>query len=306
MKRPEPSTADRVRAVLDALPPEHRAAARSALRLTLFRQEPRVFARRVLKIDLDRWQGRLVDAPPGSRTIALVHRQAGKTSAAAVAVAHTMLYGPVGSTSLVLAPTQRQSGEAIRRIRGFLLEAGAHLSSDNAFSLQLGNGSRVLGLPGQDDAAIRGLTVDGVMVVDEAARVADALFQAAMPMVLRHARKARVMLLSTAWARDGFFYRLWSEGDARDWIKIEARIEDCRHLTPDDLERERRFMPTAVFAREYQNVFDSLETRFFDPDSLAAAFGDVQGPLPEYEAEDLIVSVSKTVDAGRAFGGAQF
>lgn len=119
-------------------------------------------------------------------------------------------------------------------------------------------------------------------------------------------RTAPCRVRSTAWAREGFFYRLWSEGEARDWTKIEARIEDCRHLTPEDVARERRFMPPAAFAREYENVFDSLETRFFDQDSLAAAFGNVQGPIPEDAAEDLVVSVSKTIDAGRAFGDARF
>lgn len=254
-------------------------------------------------VDLDLWQRQLVEAPSGSRAIALVHRQAGKTTAAAVATAHAMIFGTAGSTSLVLAPTQRQSGEAIRRIRAFLLKAGAKLATDNAFSLQIENGSRVLGLPGQDDAAIRGLTVDGVMVVDEAARVADSLFQAAMPMVLRHAKKARVLLLSTAWAKEGFFYRLWAEGDPRDWLKIEARIDDCRHLSVEDIERERRSMPASVFAREYLNQFDSLESRFFSADSLAAAFGEVAGPTPDQAPEDDPVVFTAKAVGSRAFGG---
>ena len=39
-------------------------------------------------------------------------------------------------------------------------------------------------------------------------------------------------------------------------------------------------MPPAVFAREYENAFDSLEARFFDADAIAAAFGAVVGPTP--------------------------
>lgn len=274
-----------LRKYLQGLPDPARQAAQEALRILLYRQSPEAWARRILGLTLDPWQRNLVETPPGGRAIALVHRQAGKTTAAAVTTSHHLTFGPAGSTSLVLAPTQRQSGEAIRRTRGLLLKAGARLDIDNAFSLQLENGSRVLGLPGQDDAAIRGLTVDGVMVVDEAARVPDALFQAAMPMVLRHAKVARVLLLSTAWAKEGFFYRLWSEGDPRDWLKVEARIDECAHLTPDDIERERRSMPVSVFAREYLNQFDSLESRFFNADSLAAAFGEVRGPTPDVTDE---------------------
>lgn len=282
---------------LQGLPAPARKAAKDALRLILYRQDVEAWSRIALGIALDPWQRKLVKTPPGGRAICLVHRQAGKTTAAAIATSHHLIFGPPGSTSLVLAPTQRQSGEAIRRIRSLLLKAGAKLETDNAFSLQLENGSRVLGLPGQDDAAIRGLTVDGILVVDEAARVSDALFQAAMPMVLRHARTARVMLLSTAWAQDGFFYRIWTEGDPLDWTKVEARITECTHLSSDDIERERRSMPASVFAREYLNEFSGTESRLFNLDSLAAAFGRVVGPTPEVtqagKDDDPIVSTKK-------------
>jgi hypothetical protein len=39
-------------------------------------------------------------------------------------------------------------------------------------------------------------------------------------------------------------------------------------------------MPPAVFAREYENAFDSFEARFFDADAIAAAFGGTLGPTP--------------------------
>jgi hypothetical protein len=58
-----------------------------------------------------------------------------------------------------------------------------------------------------------GLSIDGDLVVDEAARVSDALYEAARPMLIRHAQTARLILLSTAWARQGFFYRTWTGGD---------------------------------------------------------------------------------------------
>ena len=45
-------------------------------------------------------------------------------------------------------------------------------------------------------------------------------------------------------------------------------------------------MPPAVFAREYENAFDSLEARFFDADAIAAAFGGTLGPTPPIPASD--------------------
>jgi hypothetical protein len=302
VKAQKPS-ADALKAYIASLPAELQATTKEALRSLRYKTDSVTWARRELDLELDPWQGKLVSTPPGGRAITLVHRQAGKTTAAGVAVSHTLKYEKQGSTSLVLAPTQRQSGEVIRRIRQFLLKAGSKLETDNAFSLQVEGGSRVVALPGQDDAAIRGLTVDGVLVVDEAARVPDALWQAALPMVLRHVKTARVMLVSTAWAKDGFFFRTWSEGDPRDWIKIEARIDECTHLTPADIERERRSMPASVFAREYMNQFDSLETRFFNPDSIAAAFGETLAPTPDvtFEGNDDPVVMRDRAFNDRAF-----
>ena len=277
-------------------------AAREIARRALYTLSPSAWCRRELKLMLDPWQARMVDAPAASRVIALTHRQAGKTSGAAVGVAHTMVWRMPGSTSLVLAPTLRQSSELIRNLRGRLLTAGERLSVDNVFAIELANGSRALALPGADDASIRGLSIDGDLVVDEAARVSDALFEAAMPMMVRHSKTARLILLSTAWARTGFFYRVWSEGDARDWLRIEARVSECFHISAADLERERRSMPASAFAREYENTFDSLESRFFDMAAIDAAFGAVVGPTPPLADGDPDPVVSRSPAFGsRAF-----
>ena len=264
------------------LDPETRKIAKEALRLYLYRSSVEAWSRLALDVALDPWQRQLVEVGPGKRAICLVHRQSGKTTAAAIATSHHLMFGGYPGTSLVLSPTQRQSAEFVRRARGFLVKAGAKLTADNAFSLQLENGARLLGLPGENDASIRGLSIDGMLIVDEAARVQDALVEAAQPMLLRHMKKARFFMLSTAWAKSGVFYHIWSEGDPKDWIKIEATIEQCGHLTPEDIERERRSMPAAVFSREYLNKFDSLETRFFDPESINRMFG-----LDDVRVEDV-------------------
>ena len=84
--------------------------------------------------------------------------------------------------------------------------------------------------------------------------------------------------------------------------EIEARVDECQHISPADLERERRSMAPAVFAREYENAFDSLETRFFDADAIAAAFGAVSSPTPPIPEGDLDPIITRTPAFGeRAF-----
>jgi hypothetical protein len=274
-------------------------------RQALYTLSPSAWCRRELKLILDPSQAGLIDAPAGRRAIALTHRQAGKTTAAAIGAAHTMLWRKPASTNLVLAPTLRQSSELIRNLRGWLIVVGEKLAVDNTFSVELANGSRCLAMPGSDDPSIRGLSIDGDLVVDEAARVSDALFEAAQPMLIRHAHAARLILLSTAWARQGFFYRIWSEGSDEDWIKIEAKVDACQHILRADLDRERRSMSPAAFRREYENVFDAIESRFFDADAIAAAFGAVEGaaPPPPGPDPDPVVSRAPAFGLRPSFSG---
>jgi hypothetical protein len=95
-------------------------------------------------------------------------------------MAHTALFRP-GSLSVVACPAQRQSAELLRKVRDMVTRAGAELISDNVYGLELANGSRVLALPGTEES-IRGLTVDGWIVVDEAAFVSDDMIAALRPM----------------------------------------------------------------------------------------------------------------------------
>jgi hypothetical protein len=91
-----------------AAKPKLSPLAKEIAKRALYTLSPSAWCRRELKLTLDPWQIRMVDAPAASRVIALTHRQAGKTTGASIGVAHTMLWRRPGSTSLILAPTLRQ------------------------------------------------------------------------------------------------------------------------------------------------------------------------------------------------------
>jgi hypothetical protein len=146
----------------------------------------------------------------------LTARQAGKTQGAAWAVGHCAVF-QAGSLSVFAAPSMRQSAEAIRRVKAVLLKAGEDLVADNVFGLETKQGSRVVALPG-DESTSRGLSVDGIVVADEAARLSPDMIAALRPMRARHAR-ARFMMLSTAWTRSDEFWKVW-EGYDPSWIRM--------------------------------------------------------------------------------------
>ena len=223
----------------------------SPLREIAYRIDPALWVREVLGITPTAWQETFLRAPLGASILALTARQVGKTTTAAWAIAHAMLFTP-GSLSVIACPAQRQSGEAVRRVREILIKVGAALKSDNVFGLELANGSRVLALPSSDDL-IRGLTVDSWIVADEAARLPDDLIAALRPMRARRPQ-ARFAMLSTAWSRSDPFWTAWASDDPT-WIRAKATADtDSALFAPGYLEQERRAMGEHEFQREYLGI----------------------------------------------------
>ena len=181
-----------------------------------YRTDPVLWATHVVGITPQQWQDQFLRAPRGASILVLTSRQVGKTTAAAIGMAHTAVFKP-GSLSVVACPAQKQSAEAIRKVREMVLKGGAKLVVDNVYGIELDNGSRVLALPGTDDT-VRGLTVDGWIVADEAARLSADLIGALRPMRAR-CPQARLVMLSTAWSRTDQFWLAWSSDDP-SWSRI--------------------------------------------------------------------------------------
>ena len=115
-----------------------------------YRIDPILWVREILGVTPTSRQETFLRAPLGASILALTARQVGKTTTAAWGIAHSMLF-TTGSLSVIACPAQRQSAEAVRRVRETIITAGAELESDNVYALELKNGSRVLALPSTDE-----------------------------------------------------------------------------------------------------------------------------------------------------------
>ena len=102
------------------------------LRNAAFQIDPVLWVREVLGVNPTAWQETFLRAQRGASILALTARQVGKTTTAAWAIAHAMLFMP-GSLSVIACPAQRQSAEAVRRVREILVKVGAKLLSDNVY-----------------------------------------------------------------------------------------------------------------------------------------------------------------------------
>jgi hypothetical protein len=222
----------------------------STLRNIAYQIDPALWVKEVLGVEPAPWQEQFLRAPRGASIIALTARQVGKTTTAVWGIAHYMLFAP-GGLSVITCPAHRQSAEAVRRVRDILIKVGAEFRTDNVYALELKNGSRVLALPGSDDS-IRGMTVDGWIVADEAARLSDDLISALRPMRAR-CPQAWFAMLSTAWSRTDPFWKAWEDGDP-SWLRLKATAESVSFFSDKFLEQERRALGKDGFDREYLGI----------------------------------------------------
>ncbi len=216
-----------------------------------YKLDPALWVKKVLGIEPAPWQREFLLAPQGASILVLTGRQVGKTTTAAWAIAHQMIFWP-GSLSIVVNPVSRQSKEPLRKIRDALAATGAKFKKDNVCELELQNESRVLALP-DEEASIRGYTVNGWIVVDEAAKVSKELSAAVRPMRARRL-EARLALLSTAWSRTDPFWTAWTNEEA-DWIRFQMTADMVDFpVPPEHVEKERRALSDDEFKREYLGI----------------------------------------------------
>lgn len=215
-----------------------------------YRLDPALWMQDVLGIKPHNWQKTFLRAPRGSSVCVLSARQVGKTTAAAAKMAHVAIFMP-GSLSVIACPAQSQSAEALRKVRQMVIKAGAS-TNDNVYKLELDNGSRVIALPGTHES-IRGLTVEGLIVADEAAQLDPAIMAALHPMRTQ-CPNAQFVMLSTAWSRNDPFWATWA-GDDPSWIRIDATLgAEPNLIAPEVVERARRQLSEADFKREYMGI----------------------------------------------------
>ena len=195
---------------------------------------------------------------------------------AAVKAVHRAMVQP-GSLVLVSSPTERQSAEFLRKSAEMMsrLKLKARGDGDNAISLLLPNGSRIVGLPGTE-ATVRGFSKASLILIDEASRVDDQLYKALRPMLA--VGDGDLWLMSTPYGKRGFFYECW-ELASEDWFRISAPATECPRIRSSFLEEERSSMGSAWFDQEYMCQFVDNGTTVFGRDLVEKAFDSDIAPL---------------------------
>jgi hypothetical protein len=225
-------------------------------------------------MDPDPWQRRLLASDAG-RVLLLCSRQAGKSTVAAALALRTALLRP-RSPVLLLSPSLRQSGELFRKVLELFNALGrpAPVAAESALRLELATGSRVVSLPG-DEKNIRGFSGVALLVIDEAARVEDALYYSVRPMLA--VSGGRLVALSTPFGKRGWFHDEWH--GAGEWERVRVTAQECPRIAPAFLAEERRALGERWFRQEYECSWEDVVDAVFAYADIQAALSDEVEPL---------------------------
>jgi hypothetical protein len=225
----------------------------------------------------DPWQAEILRVQP-RRTLLLCSRQSGKSTVSALLALHTALYQP-GALVLLVSPSLRQSSELFRSTMLFYqrLEGVPELEMESALRAQFGNGSRIISLPGSEKTT-RGFSKATLIVVDEAARVEDALMGALRPMLATSEGGGKLVMLSTPFGKRGAFFEYWS-GGGEDWHRVEVPASACPRISPEFLAEELRQLGQMQFDEEYGLCWNDPLEAVFPAAIIAAAFVQEVRPL---------------------------
>ena len=232
-------------------------------------------------IQPDAWQSDLLRSD-AKQMILLCSRQSGKSTVSSILAIHEAVYQP-SSLILLLSPSLRQSQELFRKLKDVYnaLESPSlpQTIEESALRIEFDNGSRILALPGKE-ATIRGFSGVSLLVVDEASRVPDELYQAIRPMLA--VSGGRIVLLSTPFGKRGFFYSEWTDGE--DWRRVKITAEQCPRIDKEWLKRERQMIGDWWYLQEYFCEFVETNDQVFSYDDIQAALdADIKPLFPKDE-----------------------
>ena len=200
---------------------------------------------------------------PGSNRTVVVksRRQVGKSTMLAV----ILLYYAINfkkTKSYCLSPTLNQAKNVYQQIIDLTESAKGLIIKKNAQELEitLVNGSVIGFKSAAMGDRLRGYSVSGIMVIDEAAFISDEILPLVLPW--RDFHKAPLLIVSTPFLKDGFFYRYYEMGleglngiTSVDWTDSRYQTELERILPPDRLAEYKATLPKNQYVSEYEGQF---------------------------------------------------
>ena len=211
----------------------------------------------------------LKNSPNSGKTLVVkAKRQCGKSWLANAILLH---YSSLGKVNVVVEPTIAQARRVFKQLVKALSKSGIILSA-NASTLEIEfiNGGEILFKSAGSEDGLRGFTVTGVLIIDEAAFIEDEIIDILMPLV--DANNANVVLISTPLFTSGRFYEEYINGSKNKLILNWNNYDTSEFLSPERLEEYRQKISPNKFKSEYLGEFITENGLLFS--NLNACIGE--------------------------------
>ena len=204
-------------------------------------------------------------------------RQSGKTTMAEILLIETMVNKKCNCA--YISPSFAQGKKVFREIAALLNQTKLIAKKNSTdLTIELINGSYLQFFTAQSPTAIRGNTISGLLVIDEAAYLPETtpdgqLLWSMVIQPITKAKKPKILFISTPNGKQGLFYDKYLEGLNSDTVKtVECNIYTDSTISKEEIEELKATTPPLAFKQEFLcefldsalTVFEGFEGQFID------------------------------------------
>lgn len=194
----------------------------------------------------------IADSPNEGKTLVIkAKRQVGKNFLGSAVLLN---YCSLGKVNAILEPSLNQCRRVYKQITKALARSGL-LASCNASTLtiEFKNGAEILFKSAGSGDNLRGDTITGVLIIDEAAFIPDEIIETILPTI--DANNANLMIISTPLFTSGYFYEEYIGGGNNKLVLNWNNYDTSEFLSATRLEEYRRKLSPNKFKSEYLGQF---------------------------------------------------
>ena len=114
-----------------------------------------------------------------------------------------------------------------------------------------------------------------LLIIDEAARVSNALYYSVRPMLA--VSQGRLVVMSTPFGKRGWFFDEWENGTS--WERTRVTAEECPRITQEFLDEERTALGPRWYRQEYFCSFEETVDSVFCQSDIDESLMDEIEPL---------------------------
>lgn len=237
------------------------------------------------------WQKAVTDEICGIRNenkvvVVKSHRQAGKS----FLCENILLYYAINykrTQNAMISPTLNQSRALFKELTNAIVESGiVKAKNETLLTIDLINGSTIFFKSAEQKDGLRGYHINGILILDEAAYLTDDILQLVLPW--RNVSKANMLIVSTPFRKDGFYYRYYMMGTLKE--KNTVSIDWSKYDTSALLSQEQKEVYKQIFSKN--QYLTEIEGEFIDADGMVFS--------------NLLANVGKPQEGNRYYVGIDF